>query len=321
MALYRILAKALVAVLVCIPARVYAHEPAAALPGFDLDTPPGKLVDIGGYRLQLYCRGSGSPTVVFDAGLGGFSMDWLFVQQELPGDFRSCSYDRAGYGWSDAGPAPRATDQISAELERLLSAAAIAPPYILVGHSFGAFNVEYFAATHPDAVAGLVLVEASHPDQAERLPDLPARTAQSSRGTLVTFFDPAILYRSFPERLWHVMGALLVSPKAIATQQRELVNFNVSAAQVKSAGALPHVPLVVISRGQRAWPRTPLGNALEKAWFEMQAEIAASVPGGRHVFAAHSGHQVNLDEPDIVAREIDAMVGRVRGRHVVPAAR
>ena len=305
----------LAAALMAVMPPLFARE--TVMPAFDREQPPGNLYDVGGYRLHIHCRGSGSPAVIFDAGLGGFSMDWLFVQQQLPNDIRSCSYDRAGYGWSESGTAPRATDHITEELEILLAAAQVEPPYVLVGHSFGAFNMEYFAVTNADDVAALLLVEGSHPDQSERLPDLPARAQRLSRGTLVTQFDPSVLYRHFPESMWYVMAGLMTAGKAIAAQQWELVNFNVSAAQVKAAGRLPPVPLVVISRGRRVWPQTPLGDALEKTWSELQAELVASIPGGRQVFARNSGHLVHLDEPALVAEEIRRLVDTARRR---PAA-
>ena len=121
---------------------------------------PGRLVDVGGYRLHIQCVGSGSPTVVLDAGLGGASLDWNLVQSEIGSMAQVCSYDRAGMGWSDPGPLPRTPDQIAHELHTLLTNAGIAGPYILVGHSLAGKNVRLFASQHPDEVAGMVLVDA-----------------------------------------------------------------------------------------------------------------------------------------------------------------
>lgn len=274
----------------------------------DISTPPGRLIDVGGYRLHLFCTGQGGPAVIFDAGLGGFSMDWIFVQLRLESELTACAYDRAGYGWSDPGPSPRASDQIAAELEVLLERAHVDPPYILVGHSFGAYNVRYFAGMHPEQVAGLVLVDGSHPNQAERLPELPAHSSDDPRGTLVTFFNPSVIHRYYPEDMWFPLAALLTSGKAMAAQQRELRNFTISAAQVRRLGALPRVPLIVVTRGQRVWPRDPMGDSLEKAWAEMQSDLAASAPGGRQVIARHSGHLIHLEEPDVVAEAIRSVV-------------
>src|SRR5918994_1877593 len=99
--------------------------------------PPGALVDIGSHRLHLNCSGDGSPSIIFDAALGGSSISWSLVQPRVSQLARTCSYDRAGFGWSDAGPLPRTAGRIADELRQLLRRADVAPPYVLVGHSFG----------------------------------------------------------------------------------------------------------------------------------------------------------------------------------------
>jgi pimeloyl-ACP methyl ester carboxylesterase len=232
------------------------------------------------------------------------------VQERLRGNTRVCAYDRAGYGWSEAGPSPRSTDQIAGELWTLLGAAEIEPPYVLVGHSFGGYNVEYFAKMHPRATAGLVLVDASHPRQAERLPDLPARANAPDPRRLVTFFNPTVIQRHFPESLWFPIMALMTTPKAMEAEQRELLNFTVSASQVEQAGELPQVPLIVVTRGRRVWPEGPMGDAREQSWAELQQELAQSVPGGRQIIAANSGHLIHLDEPEVVAGAVREVLRR-----------
>jgi pimeloyl-ACP methyl ester carboxylesterase len=305
--------------LAMLPVAVRAGD--AAIPEdieISLAAPPGRLVDVGGYRLHIHCRGHGSPVVVFDAGLGGFSIDWIYVQVLLDREATVCAYDRAGYGWSDPGPAPRDSDHIVEELALLLERAGIASPYILVGHSFGGLNVQNFAKTFPRSVAGLVLVDASHPDQWERLPDLPARSNRPGPrpGTLVTLFDPNVVSRHYPERYWHPIRTLMASAKALAAQRHEFMNFSVSASQVSMAGVLPHVPLVVVTRGLRTWPHHPLGDALEQAWADLQRDLTASVAGGRQVIAAHSGHLIPLDEPEVVAEAVRSILREHCGRHL-----
>ena len=128
-------------------------------------SPPGKLVDVGGYRLHLHCIGSGSPPVMFDGGLGSNFVTWAAVQPQIAAFTQACSYDRAGLGWSDPGPAPRTSDRIVSEFAVLLKRAALPGPFVLVGHSLGGLHMRLFAFTNPDAVAGLVLVDPSHEDQ------------------------------------------------------------------------------------------------------------------------------------------------------------
>jgi pimeloyl-ACP methyl ester carboxylesterase len=123
--------------------------------------PMGKLFDIGGYRLHLNCTGKGDQTVVFISGARGFSFDWLLVQKELETEAKLCSYDRPGIAWSDVGPLPRHLAQDAYELHKLLKAAKLKPPYILVGQSLGGLIARKFAREYPKEIAGLILVDAT----------------------------------------------------------------------------------------------------------------------------------------------------------------
>jgi pimeloyl-ACP methyl ester carboxylesterase len=132
-------------------------------------TKPQHLVDVDhGRRLNIYCRGSGSPTIIFDAGLGESTSTWGLVQPILAKKTRTCSYDRAGLGFSDPATRSGTTVNIADDLHRLLQAAHIAPPYILVGHSSAGMNVRVFADRYPKEVVGLVLIDPSHEDQSQR---------------------------------------------------------------------------------------------------------------------------------------------------------
>lgn len=126
--------------------------------------PPGRLVDIGGYRLHLHCTGSGSPTVVLLHGFADFSFTWALVQPGVAQVTRVCSYDRAGNAWSDPGPPPRGLQRISEELHSLLERSGERGPFILVGHSWGGLIPRLYLPQHPEDVAGVVFVDASHED-------------------------------------------------------------------------------------------------------------------------------------------------------------
>ncbi|HET7220121.1 MAG TPA: alpha/beta fold hydrolase, partial [Vicinamibacterales bacterium] len=126
--------------------------------------PPGKLIDIGGFRLHLSCGGEGRPAVILDAALGASSVSWSHVQPALACSTRVCSYDRAGFGWSDPGPLPRTAGRMADELRTLLDRGGVEPPFIFVGHSFGALIARIFAARYRSDVAGLVLVDPAHPE-------------------------------------------------------------------------------------------------------------------------------------------------------------
>ena len=158
-------------------------EPPAAPP------PPGRLVDAGGYRLHLHCTGTGRPTVVLAAGLGDYSIDWGLVQPRVARFTRVCSYDRAGYAWSDPDPRPRSLQRAVDELQALLTNAEIPGPYVLVGHSWGGHIARVFAAQHRDAVAGMVLVDSSHEDRLEVINGQAVRPRRLSRQELEALFD------------------------------------------------------------------------------------------------------------------------------------
>jgi pimeloyl-ACP methyl ester carboxylesterase len=132
--------------------------------------PPGQLVDVGSYRLHINCVGTGTPTVVLESGMFASSSMWAWVQPELAQQTRVCAYDRAGMGWSDAGPTPRDAHQIGTELRALLANAGEAGPYVLVAHSLGGVSARVYAAHYASDIAGVVLVEATHPEVLTRLP-------------------------------------------------------------------------------------------------------------------------------------------------------
>src|SRR5688572_2906899 len=132
--------------------------------------PPGQLVDVGGYRLHINCVGTGSPTVVIDAGWGDWSAVWSsWVQPAAAQTTRVCTYDRAGYGYSEAGPLPRTSERFAQELHTLLQEAQVPGPYVLVGHSLGGALVRVFAQQYAAEVAGVVLIDSMNPK-----PDEPA---------------------------------------------------------------------------------------------------------------------------------------------------
>ena len=133
---------------------------------------PGILVDVGGYLLHINCMGHGSPTVILDAGTGDSFYIWSKAQPQIANFTQVCSYDRAGLGYSEASPFPRTSRVIAQELQKLLVNSQIAPPYVMVGHSTGGFNVRVYTSQNPSFVVGMILVDSSHPDQRNRFPPI-----------------------------------------------------------------------------------------------------------------------------------------------------
>jgi len=290
----------------------------------DWPRPPGRLLDIGGHRMHIHCLGEGGPTVVFDSGLGGMSLEWREVQRLLAPRFRVCAYDRSGHGWSDPGAGERLSSQLAGELRALLEAARLAPPYVLVGHSFGGYNVRYFAAAYPERTAGLVLVDASHPEQAERIPRVGV---PQTVNRLVYRQEASILrmvrmsqsplkghLRHYPREMREQVWSLVTSGKAIAAQRLESRGFNRSAREVSAIALPPGLPLAVVSRGRRVWAETPLGDAREAVWDEMQRELADLSGDSRRWIAERSGHMVHLEQPGKVAEAVLWVAGRACAR-------
>lgn len=295
--------------LALLPCALLAQPP----PVFEVDKPPGQRYDVGGFKLHINCMGQGSPVVVLDAGVGGFSLEWMPVQKALSEHTKVCAYDRAGYGWSDMGPLPRTTAHISYELHQLLHAAQLKPPYILVGHSFGGYSVQHFARSYPEEVAGMVLVDSSHPEQVERLPTTQKQRRRTAipGGRSVYMLPRVQLHPNYPEAYVPIAHQLLSSWKSILTVREEMLNFKLSADQVRSAGELPDVPLLVLTRGLRVWPYNDYGDAMEVMWMTLQDELAQLEPKAVHLIAEQSGHSIHMDEPGLVINAVGTMFNRI----------
>lgn len=253
--------------------------------------------------MHLYCRGAGSPTVIVDTGLGGTSLEWLPVLQRVANFTQVCVYDRAGYGWSDMGAYPRTSSHEVDELYLLLSNAGLPGPFILVGHSYGGYNAQLFARRYPYLTAGLVLVDASHPDQIERFqaPPYNIKTAPTSRFGTVHFGEMPAVPPSLSRRARLLMLYQFKNWKARRTMSYELLGFRESADELRSAQPLNPMPLVVLTRGKRVWPDDEHGNGLEHLWITLQSELATQSPAVAHLVALGSGHLVHLEQPDLVA--------------------
>jgi pimeloyl-ACP methyl ester carboxylesterase len=267
--------------------------------------PPGRLVDVGGHRLHIWCSGSGAPTVVLETGLGGSSANWGFVQPEVARFTNVCSYDRAGMGYSDPGPSPRTAKRITHELSQLLDRAGVTGPVVLVGASIGGLAVRLLASEHPERVAGLVLVDASHEDQDAELPPIaPFVPLLSSLGILrllgISFGPPvdsqALAVRGFAEATAFRTAAYLASVD-------EFRHLPESSAEVKAARTPLNIPLVVVTAGRGS----------DAAWLKLQRDQAALSQRGCQIIAEDSGHAVALGQPEAVIRAIRSVVDAVDG--------
>lgn len=271
---------------------------------------PGLLVPVGEHRLHLNCQGSGLPAVILDSGLGGSSLEWSRVQPILARNHRVCAYDRAGYGWSEGGPLPRTSERIVFELNALLRNAAIPPPFILVGHSFGGLNVRLYASYFPDQVAGLVLVDAAHEDQFDKM------AMRGDLGSLPVggnFFLTSVpdVPHNLPASVYGLAREMNAQYKTHRAFRGELSAFRVSAAQIKQATVSDAIPVAVLTRGRRVWPDTDAGERMEIAWRELQIDLVRNGRVSRHIVAERSGHYVHLDQPELIGDAVRWVAGEL----------
>jgi pimeloyl-ACP methyl ester carboxylesterase len=291
----------------------YIYEPIAEAADARRYPPPGKLVDVGGYRLHIHCTGSGSPTVVIDAGQGDWSTSWGVVQGEVSKTARICTYDRAGLGWSEAGPLPRDAAQFESELHTLLQNANVPGPYIMVGHSLGGTTVRLFVDEHASEVAGVVLIESMNPGQATQ-PHIEAQS-QADPGAEPFSFQAALsrfgigrllvklpFIASLAPAGQEAYYPLYIRPGSLQTADNELQGIPSSLAQaaaVKTFGDLPLIVLTARLNGNPAWP----------AW---QTELLELSSNSQQLYAENSGHIIQADEPQAAIDAILKMVELVR---------
>lgn len=257
----------------------------------------GRHVDIGGRRLYLESMGAGTPSVVFESGSEDGAASLRDVALAVQHVTHAICYDRAGVDQSDPAPIPRTSRDIAHDLRRLLDTAAVAPPYLLVGHSIAGLHLRVYAHLYPADVAGLVLLDAAHPDQWQReLGLLPAPAAN----------EPAAIT---------AMRQTIIAEWEDPTTNTEGLDVAGSAAQVRAAGALGDLPLVVITAGIDTWEEgVPVAIAAELArdWRQLQQELVALSTRSRQVLATESDHSIQDCQPELVVAEICRLVELVR---------
>lgn len=303
--------------------------------------PPGRLVSIGTHRLHVQCLGTGAPPVIFDAALGGSSLSWTFVQPAVAAFATACAYDRAGFGWSDAGPQPRTAGRLADELYALIVQAGISGPFVLVGHSFGGLTIRVFAARHPRLVAGLVFVDPAHPEdwvepppeQRERLArgvrlcrqgvlaarygiaSLVARLASAGAVDLARGIAAAVSRRTLrrddeqilapvtklPDDVRRMLRWMWTQPRFFEALGSQIEHACASAAEVDREPQFGDLPLVTISATEVTDRRRAL-----------QESLARRSTQGRHIIAANSGHWIPLDEPEIIVTAVREVVHSIK---------
>ncbi len=302
--------------------------------------PPGRFVRVNGGRMHIHVTGEGTPTVVFESGMGASCLSWTLVRPQVAQFARAVSYDRAGHGWSDPVREPRTARQIAQELHTLLEASGTPGPYVLVGHSFGGYVNRAFAHLYRNEVVGMVLVDSVHPAEwknptSEQLRMIEvglryawiaawlarlgfvrfclARLARGSprlgRAAASAFGVGAAAavqriageIRKLPPSILPVVRALWSQPKNFMALGQYFAALPVSAAQAAAVSSLGDLPLVVLSGDHHAAP-----------YIDRQRDLAHLSSCGRHVVASDSGHWIHLDQPELVTRAIREVVAAAR---------
>lgn len=301
---------------------------------------PGQLVDLGSHRLHLRCDGAGEPAVVFDAALGASSLSWSLVSPRIATVTRACTYDRAGFGWSEAGPLPRTAGRIADELYELLRRAAIPLPCVLVGHSFGGLVMRLLASRHPETATALVLLEPVHPEDwmqpSEEQRQRIARGARLCRRgavaarlglagavaalvgvgalgaarALVRMVSRGGLRREdegilapvwkLPPETRAVLKQMWTQPKFFEALGSQIESICESAAEMHREEPDKYDDLPLVVM-------TAAGAGEQR--IRADAALAQRSARGRHIIVADSGHWIPLDAPDAV---IDTIVSTVR---------
>ena len=330
-----------IAVVVAVLLAGWAYQRIATARDRKRQPAPGKLVDLDGRDLHLLSMGQGSPTVIFESGLMSTVLSWDKIQPEIAKSTRAVCYDRAGLGWSDPGPAPRDAERMVSELQELLKRANIAPPYILVGHSFGGLTTRLFAARYPEQVAGLILIDPVVPQEWNPANEqnqkrirtgatILRRASALSRVGVIRFIslllrvgakriaEPLVrltsrgapkgdgtssspLFWNLPPSERAMAAVFWVLPKFTETIANQLENLPRSAAQVAAAEKLEGKAVTVISAAN-----TPAERKVE------HVAIAQLSIYGKHVTGMQSGHWVMTDEPELVLEAIQEMIARTR---------
>jgi pimeloyl-ACP methyl ester carboxylesterase len=293
----------------------YIYERAAEWRDKKVHLGPGRIVAVGDHKLHLFYKARAGPPVVIEQGAGEPSRLWWPVQDKIAEFASVCTYDRAGYGWSEPVAAGRTIAERAEELHTLLTNAGIPGPYILVAHSYGGFIVRCFARNHPDQTVGLVLV------------DTPEETAFFRREVLkfysrLRFMNAAVelaarfgVCRLLSQFLpLDQVGLSFVRPAEYSAAGDDLASLQLVGPPLETfggSGSLGDLPLVVITHGQ---PFPGPFAILENGWSEGQTRLAALSTNSLLILANNSNHTVQIDEPELVVDAIRRVHAAARSK-------
>ncbi|MFN8384688.1 MAG: alpha/beta hydrolase [Anaerolineales bacterium] len=285
--------------------------------------PLGQLVDVNGHKMHIYCTGEGSPTVILEGGVPEWSIHWQKVQPKISKFTRVCSYDRAGYGWSEAGPSPRTAEKIVSELHTLLQNSGEAGPYVYVAHSFWGPAALLYQNIYPDEIVGMMLIETWSPQLFSPAPDVIMQSIPLANtlnklaplGQIRLWGELGVLpvesifqTQLIPTELQPAYKAAYYDGKLWNAMSEEYSAMNESGVQTQNLASLGDLPLVVIKAGIHPADDYPPADV----WDATQTSLAQLSSRGQLIIAENSGHFVQLEQPALVADMIQQVIEEVK---------
>ena len=293
----------------------------------------GKMVDIGGRRTQLDCRGTGSPTVVLEAGLGNLgSLSWSAVQDSIAKTTRVCSYSRAGIMWSDPAPGDFDSQRMAQDLHNALINADEQTPWVMVGHSLGGPHIMIFNSLYESEIVGFVFVDASHPEQNDRFRKIkgnatddepkiakipPFLAVMAARIGIVRLLPLGLAPDNAPSFVAQTANAYL--PQTAASNLQAVRSFKTVLTNAKNLRKLGDRPLVVLTARQKINPEElkksgmseEKDRAFQSVWEELHNDQATWSSRSRHEFV-ESSHNIQFDRPEVVIKAVNEVVAIAR---------
>jgi pimeloyl-ACP methyl ester carboxylesterase len=307
---------------------------------YDDPQPTGRLIDIGGYKLHIDARGSGSPAVIMISGATAFSFDWELVLPQIAKFTRACTYDRPALAWSEPGPSPRSFDQDVYELRQLLQKAGIKPPYILVGHSLGGIIARKFEKQYPNEVKGLVLVDPTSEDavlfinneikrlrllsQNKPIPGIKSHvdsfTKLPSKKEVEDFRkmvgEQAISppFDKLPIRFQKIRLWAMNQPKIMIADNGGFWAEEFAAMYADSLYTIGNKPLFILSSGKNIYSKEADEKMREISTEKLiqREKMSMLSSNSKHIITTKSGHEIHLEEPELVINAIKEVFRSVK---------
>jgi pimeloyl-ACP methyl ester carboxylesterase len=281
--------------------------------------PPGRLVDVGGHRMHIYCQGQGHPTVIVEQGIGAQSLAWAPLNEQMSSITTLCAYDRVGMGYSEPVDHPTSAREVATNLNELLKAAGMSDDIVLVGWSAGGMYAREYYRQFPEHVKGMVLVDSAHEQQLFRMPPPPDESFNPMKvyrylaplgwvratGRIERQFAKAPLPASLRERLI----AINLKSHMYRTLLAEGAGFEADLAENRAPPSLGDLPLIVLTEGK---PNIPFMRDNLAVWNALHAELAKLSTNSKHIIATNSAHAIHRSEPQLIFESVREVVAAVR---------